>query len=478
MHTPGPGGPTRMIQDASHAAAERIQDADHVHLVSHIDADGLCSAGIASHALDDAEIPHEITFVKDLGNPQITSLLEEDPDCAWLVDLGSSAANNFLDHDWVICDHHEPHVGPEHGPKHHINPHYWGLDGGYQVSGAGLTWTVAQHIATPETKDRMAAMAIVGAVGDLQNAGGQLNGYNRTILEHAAYAHTIEPIRDVTLYGRETRELHKFLQYSDNPKIPGVTGSAVAAIQFLNDHDIPRTGPDGKRAWVHLDRDEKRRIVSAAARRILANGGGHEDVQRLFGEAYQLPHEPKGTQLHDAKEFATLLNSTARYDRADVGLELVKGDRDEALDEAHKLMKDHKRNLVQGIDHALSEGLQKHGRLQYFHGGDAIRDTIVGIVAGMITGRDAADPTCVMVGFANRENGEVKVSTRAPDGLVDHGLNLKEAITHAAQGAGGDGGGHKGAAGATIPKGREVDFLSFLDDAVRRQLTTTVTPTP
>ncbi len=459
-----------MIQDASQAAAERIQEAGFVRLVSHIDADGLCSAGIASRALDDAEIPHEITFVKDLGTEQVGDLLDEDPECAWLVDLGSGAADNFLDRDWVICDHHEPHAGPDDGPKHHVNPHYWGIDGGFQVSGAGLTWTVARHLATDETTDRMAAMAIVGAVGDVQNASGRLMGFNRTILEHAAFANTIDPVRDVTLYGRETRELHKFLQYADSPKIPGVTGSAVAAIQFLDDQDVDREGPDGRRAWVHLDRDEKSRIASAAARRILANGAGHEAVRRLFGEVYQLPHEPKGTQLHDAKEFATLLNSTARYDREDVGLSLVKGDRDQALEEARSLMRGHKRALVQGIDHVLGEGLERVGRLQYFHGGDAIRDTIVGIVAGMVQGRDAADPTRVMVGFADRGNGEVKVSTRAPDGLVEKGLNLSEAIQHAANGAGGDGGGHKAAAGATIPKGREVDFLGFLDDAVQRQL--------
>lgn len=464
-----------MIADASQAAAHRLEDAGFVRVVSHIDADGLCSAGIASRALDDAGIPHEVTFVKDLGTEQVGTLLDEDPECAWLVDLGSGAADNFLDHDWVICDHHEPKDGPDVGPKHHVNPHFWGIDGGYQISGAGLTWTVARHLANDDTTDQMAAMAIVGAVGDLQNAGGRLTGLNRSIVEHASFANTIDPLRDVTLYGRETRELVKFLQYADNPKIPGVSGSAVAAIQFLDDQDVKREGPNGKRAWVHLDRDEKARIASAAARRILANGGGHEAVRRLFGEVYQLPREPKGTQLHDAKEFATLLNSTARYDHPDVGLALVKGDRDDALEQAKDLMQGHKRALVQGIDHVLGEGIERHGRLQYFHGGDQIRDTIVGIVAGMILGRDAADPTRVIVGFANRGNGEVKVSTRAPDGLQGKNLNLSEAIKPAAEKVGGEGGGHAGAAGATIPKGSEVDFLSYLDDAVNRQLSVQAT---
>jgi len=459
-----------VIADASREAADRIAEAGFVQVVSHIDADGLCSAGVASRALDEAGVDHDVRFVKDLGTDEVGRLLTEDRDCAWLVDLGSAAADNFLDHDWVICDHHEPTSPPDDGPEHHINPHFWGVDGARAVSGAGLTWGVARHLVGDETAGELAAMAIVGAVGDLQASGGGLVGHNRQILEHAAMASTIEPVRDVTLYGRETRELLKFFQYADNPEIPGVSRSAVAAIQFLDDHDVDRRDPEGERAWVHLDRDEKARLATAAARRILAAGGGHEDVRTLFGEVYQLPREPIGTQLHDAKEFATLLNSTARYDRADVGIALVKGDRDEALDEARELMEGHRRALVQGVDHVLEEGLRRHGRLQYFHAGDRIRDTIVGIVAGMLTGRDAADPARVMVGFANRDGDEVKVSTRAPNGLVDAGLNLGEAITHAASGAGGEGGGHDGAAGATIPRGREVDFLGYLDDAVQRQL--------
>lgn len=459
-----------MIADASQAAAERLEAAGYVQVVSHIDADGLCSAGIASKALTEAEVEHDVHFVKNLGQEEAGQLLDEDHECVWLVDLGSGAADNFLDKDWVISDHHEPVGGPDQGPEHHVNPHFWGIDGGREVSGAGLAWGIARHLATEETTGELAAMAVVGAVGDLQNAGGRLVGINRSIVEHATFSNTLDPMRDVTLYGRETRELHKFFQYADNPEIPGVSGSAPAAIQFLAEHEVPRTGPDGRRAWVHLDRDEKSRLVSAAARRILANGGGPDAVRRLFGEVYQLPQEPIGTQLHDAKEFATLLNSTARYDRADVGLALVMGDRDTALDEAHDLMAGHRRALVQGVDHVLQQGLERHGRLQYFHGGDRIRDTIVGIVAGMVTSRDAADPARVMVGFANRSETEVKVSTRAPKGLVEQGLNLSEAITHAAKGAGGEGGGHAGAAGATIPRGNEVDFLGYLDDAVRRQL--------
>lgn len=461
----------RAIREASREAAQRLEDADEVQLVSHIDADGLCSAGIASRALTEAGIPHEVTFVKNMGQTEAGSLLDANPEAAWLVDLGSAVADNFIDKDWVISDHHEPPKSPEAGPEHHINPHYWGIDGSTEVSGAGLVWGIARHLVDDDTAGELASMAVVGAVGDLQNAkANRLTGLNRSIVRFATEAGTIDPVRDVTLYGRETRELHKFFQYADNPEIPGVSGSATAAIQFLAEHEVPRTGPDGKRAWVHLDHDEKQRLVSAAVRRVLASDEGAQAIRRMFGEVYQLPNEEVGTQLHDAKEFATLLNSTARYDRADVGMALVKGDREDALEEAHELMDGHRRALVQGVDHVLTEGLQRIGRLQYFHGSDHIRDTIVGIVAGMVANRRQSDDDAVMVGFANRSETEVKVSTRAPKDLVSDGLNLSEVVADAAEGVGGEGGGHAGAAGATIPKGKEPDFLDYLNNAIQRQM--------
>ncbi|PSG95949.1 recombinase RecJ [Thermoplasmatales archaeon SW_10_69_26] len=460
------------IKDASREAADRLAEADEVHLVGHIDADGLCAAGIASRAMTEAGIPHEVTFVKTMGKPEAGDLLDENPATAWMVDLGSGVADNFIDREWIIADHHEPPKGPEEGPNHHVNPHYWGLDGSVEVSGAGLTWGIARHLVDDETAGELAAMAIVGAVGDLQNAkANRLVGLNRSIVQYASDALTVDPIRDVTLYGRETRELHKFFQYADDPEIPGVSGSATAAIQFLAEHEVPRRDPDGEdRAWVHLDHDEKSRLISAAVRRVIANGEGSDAVRRLFGEVYQLPQEPVGTQLHDAKEFATLLNSTARYDRADVGMALVKGDRDEALAEAHELMDGHRRALVQGVDHVLDQGLERVGQLEYFHGEDHIRDTIVGIVAGMVSGRRQSDDDAVTVGFAHRSENEVKVSTRAPKGLVSRGVKLSEAVADAAQSTGGEGGGHDGAAGATIPKGTESDFLAALNRALDHQL--------
>ena len=68
-----------------------------------------------------------------------------------------------------------------------------------------------------------------------------------------------------------------------------------------------------------------------AAKLLLTKGFGHRLTERLVGEVYVLTNESSGTELHDAKEYATLLNATARYDKPDVGLNVCLGDRDKWL---------------------------------------------------------------------------------------------------------------------------------------------------
>jgi len=48
--------------------------------------------------------------------------------------------------------------------------------------------------------------------------------------------------------------------------------------------------------------------------------------------------------------------------------------------------------------------------------------------------------------------------------MVENGINLGEAMRNAAQAIGGEGGGHPVAAGASIPKGKEEEFLKLLDE--------------
>jgi RecJ-like exonuclease len=174
-----------------------------------------------------------------------------------------------------------------------------------------------------------------------------------------------------------------------------------------------------------------------------------------------------GTELRDASEYSTLLNATARYGHAEVGLAVCMGDRGKALDEARVLLSAHRQNLVNGLKLVTEQGITPLKSIQYFDAGDAILDTIVGIVAGMCF--QTADRSRPILAFAKTQDGSLKVSARGTQDLVRSGLDLADAMSRAAQAVGGVGGGHNVAAGATIPPGAKQEFLALVDAAVAGQ---------
>ena len=209
-------------------------------------------------------------------------------------------------------------------------------------------------------------------------------------------------------------------------------------------------------------------MVSSLLRKGLRNGVSNVKLERLIGEVYVLLKEREGTELRDASEYSTLLNATARYGHANVGLQVCMGDRDKAFLEAQKLLNQHRQNLVNGLKLVSAKGITPLKSIQYFDAGDAILDTIVGIVAGMSFQK--ADRSRPILAFARTREGELKVSARGTQDLVRSGLNLADALSDSARAVGGVGGGHNVAAGATIPPKTKQEFLDLVDSAVSNQL--------
>jgi RecJ-like exonuclease len=164
------------------------------------------------------------------------------------------------------------------------------------------------------------------------------------------------------------------------------------------------------------------------------------------------------------------LNSTGRYGHAEVGLNICLGDRDESLRQAYELLASHRRSIVKGINFVKDEGIQELGSLQYFNAGSNIRDTVVGVIVGILLHSRQANPQIPLIGFADKKNGEVKASARTTTHLVNRGIDLCKAIQQVVEKVGGVGGGHDIAAGAVIPQERTEDFLHLLNTEFQKQL--------
>lgn len=350
-----------------------------------------------------------------------------------------------------------------------MNPHRFGIDGSTEISGAGVTYLIGKHMG--DNVD-LSKLAIIGAVGDMQaSAESKLVGVNRKILAEAEEGGYVNRDMDIQLYGRESRPLHKLLEFASDPILPGLSGDENGCTRFLEDLGIPLRSNGEWRRWYHLDKTERRTIISAMADRMLDRGYPAHYPRSLVGEVYTFPGEEPGTMLHEAKEFSTLLNSCGRYMRGKVGMEVCLGDRNGYLKEAYDLLKGHQRVLVDCMRMVESKGLTEREYLQYFHGENFIPETVLGTVAGMLLGGGKAKRSIPVIGFAFTEEDEgVKVSSRGTKDLVEAGLDLGAVMNQSSKLLGGEGGGHAIAAGAFIPLNSEVDFLDLAENMIRGQL--------
>jgi RecJ-like exonuclease len=345
----------------------------------------------------------------------------------------------------------------------HLNPHLYGMDGSYQVSGAGMTYLLAKRVDRRNMD--MAYLAVIGAVGDFQDTNeSRLVGLNRDILNDAVSAGDLVIEQDLRIFGRETRPIIQFFQYCNEPKLNGLTDNPNGCMDMLEFLNIPVKKDGEWRTWNDLTPDEKERITNNVLELVPP-----EEQKRVYGEVYTLPKFEPGTGLRDAKEYSTILNSCGRYDDAVTGMRICCGDIT-ALEDAEQNRADHRRNISSALTYVKDNHLIRERKfIQYFDAGDKIRETVVGIVAGMLLNTPECRRNLPIIAFVDADDG-VKVSSRANRDLADRGLDLSIVMKTASELVGGYGGGHSVAAGATIPPEKKEEFLDIVEDLVSSQI--------
>ena len=187
-----------------------VKRAQHVHIVTHHDADGITAGAIAKLTCERCNIDHTIECVKQLDETLHQKISDENHELVWFTDLGSSITNDWQDITKIITDHHSCPQGSDH--PFHLNPHLFSYDGSTDISGAGTTYMVAKAVSKKNMD--LAGLAIVGAIGDLQDRKNlRLTGLNRQIIEDGVQKKVLNSSIDLRYFGKETRPLAKLLQY-------------------------------------------------------------------------------------------------------------------------------------------------------------------------------------------------------------------------------------------------------------------------
>jgi RecJ-like exonuclease len=261
--------------------------------------------------------------------------------------------------------------------------------------------------------------------------------------------------------------VYKLLQYASDPVIPGVSGFESTSIKFLKSLGIELKDGEKWRRWVDLTFDERKKVVSEIVRILIRKGFGVKRALRVVGEVYLLPNEVGN--LHDAKEYATLLNACGRHGAPEVGVAVCLGDRAVYYRKAMNLLNEHRSAIANGMEVVKGIGVEQMPHLVFFDSEDKIDERIVGIVAGMVLEANGIDKPIIALAKMKGKD-MLKISARANHELVEKGVDLSKALNTAARRVGGLGGGHRMAAGASVPCEKKEEFLKLVDEEIARQL--------
>lgn len=450
-------------------AKDKILEAEDVTIFSHTDCDGITAGSILSSILDKLEIDHTVNFVEI---NEVESL-DSDTDLTIISDLGagqnlSNLCNNS-NSSLIVLDHHPPirKLGTQlKGDLIEINPNYYGLDGSYTISGGGLSYFLAKTFHYYD----LSWMGILSAVGDMQNSmTGKLRGLNTEILSDAKEIGCVDYVNDLQLYGRHTRPLFVALSYFGDIHLP-LTNNRNECIHFLENLDIPVKNDLGTvRYLCDLNMDEKGRLFNELLKMMTREVPDKyvKYVPKLIsGESYEFTFEEAYTNFRDASEYSTVINACGRNGRHELGMEVIKGNRDEIADELEQLVNDHRRYLAQNLTSLQeSNSVEILDNIQYFDG-TGIKPSVVGTIAGMLL--NSYDWQKPIVGYTPVDSDEsgYKVSLRCSRLLGYEGIHFGNLVRDISKKCGGSGGGHSVACGAYIPEDNIEQFINLLNDNV------------
>ena len=434
-----------------------------VKLFSHLDADGLCSAAVMAKMMIREGINFEIRIVKQLITAEIDKIEANENDVLLFTDLGSGQLDRmqkFLEKTQVfILDHHDP-LKANHINLFHMNPLVFAEEG---ISSSMVCYLFAKFV-NPTNADS-ADLALVGAIGDEQDEKWEFKGKAREIMKEGEDFGKISVMRGMRLYGRNSRPLHKALANSFDPFIPGISGDESAAVQFLSEIGINAKHGEEWKKLKDLTMEEQQKLASSIIiERMKIVDAAAEDI---FGENYTLLGRPE--ELQDAREFATLLNACGRMGRYDVALRLCLNDVNAVVLSAEVL--DQYRKILSGsleTFRANPQIVQKTNFANYLIFENRIPDTVVGTVTSIALNSSMVDASKPVFGLVDTENRMVKISARV--GKEVKNINLRDIVLLAAKSSGGEGGGHKMAAGGLIPKGKEKEFIQATDKVIEEQI--------
>ena len=413
--------PSKLLTTLS-KAADIVRGHDFIQVFSHYDADGVSSAAILAKTLLRAGKEFRVTLFTTLNDYNMDVIRNTKADCMIISDLGASYIDQLdeMDRDIVVLDHHT--IISEAKRVCYANPHLYGIDG--MTSGCGATMCLLFSVTMDERNWDLVQIAFAGIAGDRQHING-LSGLNTYLLEEGTKRGYIERMQGSLI---PAGDLQTELFLVTDPYIRGVSGSVEGVAKLMSDAGIP----NGK-TFMDLTEEERRRLSSLIAIKLTEQGVQLSSMNEIARDRYYLT----GMKM-DAEYLSAILNNCGRSGIGGVVESMVELDR---------------------------RGLTQMEHIQWF---DSTDSGFTGMLCGiaMQSIGDHSKPTIGM----NKSNDPVNLSSRGMWCQLDRGVDLAKAMREACASVGGQGGGHKIAAGGSVPLDKVDEFLQNLDRIIGEQI--------
>lgn len=447
-------------------AVEKFKSIDNyknkvIRIVGNIDTDGITSTSILIASFLREKIKFISSTERQINSELLESISNESNDVVFFLDFGSSNISDIEKKLWnkkvFILDHHYPEKFECEANVVHLNPHIAGIDGSKDISASGVSYFFA--VSLNEDNKDLAYLALIGAIGDAQENYG-FTGLNNKILDNAVKGNKVVAANGLRIFGIQSKPVHKVLEYSTNPYMPGITGNEEGALKFLQEIGIKPKEGNKLRKFSDLDPDEVKTLVAAIAIKKLRTTDWNEN---LYGPVYLLKEEQDNSPTKELREFSTLLNSCGRLGKSSLGIGVCLNDKN-MKERAFNLLHDYRNEIIKAIEWFHSNRGKKIIEKKNFviaNAEDNVRDTIIGTLMSLISRSGIYEKGTILIGMAHTLGNETKISARVSgDANWDTGLILKELTGK----TGGSSGGHKLASGGIMQQEKEEEFIKYAEE--------------
>lgn len=183
--------------EAMKASAASLTDAPcrEITLVHHNDTDGVTAGAILRKSLMRAGFSVENIPIERVHPAFLPAIHTPGRQLILYADLGGQAADVISRHmregsRVIIIDHHLP-AGGEFPALRQVNPEHFGISGDSQCAAAAAACFFA--LALDGRNEDLAALAVLGAVGDHQMTEGRCEGLNALLLDMAVRLGDLRP---------------------------------------------------------------------------------------------------------------------------------------------------------------------------------------------------------------------------------------------------------------------------------------------